>query len=207
MGFYAERIFPVVLDLVTRGVYRDREAMMAHAHGRVLEIGSGSGVNFPLYGPEVTEVIGIEPSGGMLRRARQRLEETPVKPQITLLEASAEDLPLEDNSVDCIIAFLVFCTIPDPDKAAREMARVLKPGGEVLFFEHIRAPDAGVQRWQDRIDPLWTRVACGCHINRETPEVFKRAGLQFRECETWYHPKMGARISSRVMAGTAIKPA
>ncbi len=205
MGLYADRIFPALLDLATRGVYRDREALMARARGRILEIGLGSGINLPLYTAQAHEVIGLEPSRAMLERARRLLADQPAKPDVSLVQGSAEELPFADNSFDTVVAFLVFCTIPDARRAALEMHRVLRAGGEVLFFEHIRAPDAGVQRWQDRLDPLWTKMACGCHINRETPQLFRDAGLNYREYETWYHPKMGARISSRVMRGVAQK--
>jgi len=206
MGLYADRIFPWLLDRVTRGVYRDREALLREASGRVLEIGVGTGINLPLYDPaKVTEVVGIEPSAAMLEKARERIREAAVKLPVRLQQASAEALPFRDASFDSIIACLVFCTIPDARRATAEMVRVLRPGGRVLVFEHTRSPERPVARWQDRIDPLWSRVACGCHINRSTRHLFEEMGLKFQRIDSYYHPKMGSRISAHVITGIATR--
>ncbi len=206
MAWYADRIFPWLLDRVTRGIYHDRESLLREATGRVLEIGAGTGANLSLYPPErVTDIVALEPSAAMLAKARARIPQCPPAPRSLLVRATAEELPFADESFDTVVACLVFCTIPDSSRAAREMVRVLRPRGRVLVFEHIRSPEPAVARWQDRLDPLWTRFACGCHLNRSTAEVLREAGLRFERVRSYYHPKMGSRISARVINGVAVK--
>jgi ubiquinone/menaquinone biosynthesis C-methylase UbiE len=146
------------------------------AEGRVLEVGLGSGLNLPLYGPQVSSVIGLEPSPELLRMARERAASAPVP--VGLLEASAEALPLDDASMDAVVTTWTLCTIPDAGQALAEMRRVLKPGGVLLFVEHGRAPEPSVARWQDRLDPLWTRVAGGCHLNRKMDDLIASSGFR-----------------------------
>jgi ubiquinone/menaquinone biosynthesis C-methylase UbiE len=142
----------------------------------VLEIGIGSGLNLPLYGPAVDTVIGLEPSPELLRMARDRAATARVPVQ--LLEASAEAVPLDTASIDTVVMTWTLCTIPDPHSALAELRRVLKPGGALLFVEHGRAPELGVARWQDRLDPLWRRIAGGCHLNREIDTLIAGSGFR-----------------------------
>jgi ubiquinone/menaquinone biosynthesis C-methylase UbiE len=163
MGFYRRYVVPPLLDWSMRmkALLPYRQRVIAAAEGRVLEIGFGSGLNLPLYGTRVSSVTGIEPSAELLAIARRRGKTAGVA--IDLIEGTAETLPLEDRSVDTVVTTWTLCTIPDAERALIEARRVLKPGGRLLFVEHGRAPEPGVARWQDRLDPLWWRIAGGCH--------------------------------------------
>jgi ubiquinone/menaquinone biosynthesis C-methylase UbiE len=142
----------------------------------VLEVGIGSGLNLPLYGPSVRSVIGLDPSPELLRMARDRAAAAPVP--VELLEGSAETVPLDDASIDTVVTTWTLCTIPDAPRALSELRRVLRPGGALLFVEHGRAPEPGVARWQDRLDPMWRRLAGGCHLNRKIDDLISGAGFQ-----------------------------
>lgn len=154
---------------------------MSNARGRVLELGVGTGSNLSFYPPEVTEVVGVDPHEGVLDRAKRivrRLERDGVPYRIRLHRADAQSLPYDDTSFDVVVAFLTLCTIPDPVAASREAYRVLKPDGRLLVLEHVKA-EAGsrLARWQQRLDPLWTRAAVGCHLDRDTERVLRESGF------------------------------
>lgn len=204
MSFYENHVFPVFLDIATRPFQRDREALIARARGRVLEIGIGTGANLPLYGAGVSEVFGIEPSEAMLADARQRAAGLRNGIRYSFHVAGAEALPFEDASFDTVIACLVFCTIPDTRSAAKEALRVLKPGGQFLFFEHVAHPRAGVRRWQERLNPAWKKIACGCHLNRDTAQTFRDAGFRFVDFEAFEHPKVPA-LANALIRGAATR--
>jgi ubiquinone/menaquinone biosynthesis C-methylase UbiE len=178
MSFYQRHVLPHLLHLAMKQTQLApfRQRVIGAAEGRVLEIGIGSGLNFPFYGPNVRTVIGLEPSPELLRLAQDRAASAPVP--VELLEASAEAVPLDTASVDTVVTTWTLCTIPDAHKALAEMKRVLKPGGALLFVEHGRAPEPGVARWQDRLDPLWRRVAGGCHLNRQIDELISDGGFR-----------------------------
>ncbi|HAC33591.1 MAG TPA: SAM-dependent methyltransferase [Gammaproteobacteria bacterium] len=208
-GFYASRIFPHILDFALRKLEAERKTVVSRLRGRVLEIGVGTGANLPHYHRQ-TEVVGIEPLDAMLGKAAQRLEQlraTGGAPQVTLERASAEDLPFADHSFDQVLVFLVLCTIPNANRAVAEAARVLKPGGEIHFFEHVEAPDPPVARWQRRLNPFWKKFACGCHLNRSTETLFEQHGLQLVDPERSYVANMGPKIAGYVTRGRAVKPA
>lgn len=154
---------------------------MAHARGRALELGVGTGSSLGFYPPEVTDVVGIDPFTNMLDRARRtadRLGSDGVPYRIHLHRASAERLPYDDASFDTVVAFLTLCTIPDHTAAANEAYRVLRPAGRLLVMEHVKARDtSSLARWQQRLDPLWTRAAGGCHLDRDTATVLRDAGF------------------------------
>ena len=116
----------------------------------------------------------------------------------------AQQLTFQDNSFDTAVAFLVFCTIPDPQKAAKELFRVLKPGGQLLFFEHVAAEKPSTARWQARLNPYWNKVACGCHLNRDTTKIFEDAGFEFDEFKKYHLPKAPSVVST-VIQGRAVK--
>jgi len=187
MGIYQRRIVPLLLHAAMRQAalrpYRRR--IVGAAAGRVLEIGVGSGINLPLYGPGVSRVIGLDPSPQLLRMAHRRGMEAQV--QVDLLEGTAEALPFDTASLDTIVTTWVLCSIPDIGRALAEMRRVLKSGGNLLFVEHGRAPEAGVARWQDRLDPLWNRVSGGCHINRKIDDLIAGSGFRI---ETMTNPRI-----------------
>jgi ubiquinone/menaquinone biosynthesis C-methylase UbiE len=178
VSVYQRRVLPCLLHLSMRQkqLVPYRKRVISAAEGKVLEIGIGSGLNFPLYCATVTSVIGLEPSPELLRMARPRASAAAVS--ITLVDASAEAIPLDTESVDTVVMTWTLCTIPNAPRALAEMRRVLRPGGALLFVEHGRAPEPGVARWQDRLDPLWSRIAGGCHLNRKIDDLI--AGNGFR---------------------------
>lgn len=201
MGFYAEHILPRLIHLAMRQEtflpYRRRLA--GGARGRVLEIGVGSGLNLPLYGDAVVKVVGVDTSPRLLSRARQ-VQRTGGS-VVELIEGSAEALPLEDASIDTVVSTWTLCSIPDVTGALREMRRVLKPSGQFLFVEHGRAPDEWVARWQDRLTPVWKRLAGGCHLNRPIRQLVEEAGFGVAHLETGY--MSGPRPMTFMYEGTA----
>lgn len=205
MAFYEDRIFPHVMEWGTRPFRRSCEQALAQAHGRVLEVGVGTGANLRYYTPAVTEVVGIEPVESMLNTARERLQKSPPAFRWQLQQADARALPFADASFDSVVAILVFCTIPDPEKAAAEAFRVLRPGGRLVFFEHVVAEDAGIARWQHRINPLWRKMACGCEIIRDTQALFEQAGFVFENLRSWRHEKAVSLVAP-VISGVGIRP-
>ena len=187
MGFYENRILPRLLDLAMRQeqltVYRRR--LVPEARGRVLEIGVGSGRNLPFYGSAATEVIGLDASAQLLEMARAALP-AGTAPPIELIEASAESIPFDDRSFDTVVVTWTLCSIPDVESALSEMRRVLAPSGRLLFVEHGRSPDRGVTRWQDRLTPMWKRLAGGCHLNRPVRSLLEQSGFRVEQLATGY---------------------
>lgn len=153
------------------GLRATRRALLARATGRVLEIGAGTGVNAGLY-PAGVSVVFTEPEAPMARRLRER-----AGPDAEVVEAGAEALPFADGSFDTVVCTLVLCTVPDVAASLAEIARVLRPGGQVLVAEHVRSGDADVAKWQDRVTPAWRFVARGCHPNRDTAAALRAAGF------------------------------
>jgi ubiquinone/menaquinone biosynthesis C-methylase UbiE len=186
MGFYQDRIVPHLVRLSMRNevLVPYRRRIVPAAQGRVLELGIGSGVNLPLYSASVREVIGLDPSAKLLEMAGEAAR--PLARPIELLEGSAETIPLEDTSVDTVVSTWTLCSIPNVTRALAEVRRVLKPSGQFLFVEHGRSPDANVRRWQDRLTPMWKRLAGGCHLNRAIPELLQGAGFHIERLETGY---------------------
>ena len=183
---------------------QQREKIVPLAEGRVLEIGCGSGTNFTLYdGQKVSELIALEPSAQMLAKARRKAGELGIGAGIEFVEAGAEALPLEDNSVDTVVFTFVLCTIPKWKAALSEARRVLKPDGKILFSEHGLAPDPGVAKWQRRIEPVWKPLAGGCHLTRDTGAMLQAAGFEVKKSETMYLPRM-PKVAGYVSWGTAV---
>jgi ubiquinone/menaquinone biosynthesis C-methylase UbiE len=168
-----------------------RAELLAAARGRVIEIGAGTGVNVDLYGPAVEDLTLVEPDRHMAARLRKRLDQGGGVPK-HLVEAPAEHLPFDDDEFDTAVATLVLCTIPDPVAAIAELARVLKPGGRLLFIEHVRSDDPGRARWQDRFEKPWRFMADGCHCNRDTESILRASAF---EVETIEHGKLPKAIS------------
>ena len=187
MGFYSDRIFPILLRRAVCQFADDRSQIVSQATGTVLEIGIGGGENLAHYSAAATRIVGIEPSSSLLRRAilgqRSASQEEHDQDRFTFQVGSAEALPFSDRSFDTVVAFLVFCTIPNPQAAANELFRVLRRGGRLLFFEHVRAPGGGLAWFQDRVNPLWNILSCGCNLNRDTRAVFEEAGFRFEWIE------------------------
>jgi ubiquinone/menaquinone biosynthesis C-methylase UbiE len=182
---------PVAYDLFCRILERElgprRRALLAHARGRVLEIGAGTGANLPHYPPTIGELTITEPAAGMLRRAKQKAGG--VGRAIDAVEASAERLPFEDEFFDTVVSTLVLCSVEDQDRALTEIRRVLKPGGRMLFIEHVRADEPRPARWQDRLERPWVLVSGGCHPNRRTLERIRTASFEVEELESGNLPK------------------
>jgi ubiquinone/menaquinone biosynthesis C-methylase UbiE len=208
MGIYQDQIVPLLINWSMRQkdltAYRSR--IIPAAAGRVLEIGIGSGLNLPFYSRNVTRVIGLEPSPKLLAMARRA--EGAGNRSVEFIEGSAEAIPLEDASVDTVVTTWTLCSIPDALRALRDMRRVLRPGGRLLFVEHGRAPDPNVMWWQDRLTPVWKRVGGGCHLNRAIGTLIEGAGFQFDRLQTGYMrgPKPMTFMyegSARPRAGTA----
>lgn len=189
MSFYDDHILPHVINMAcgTKPVLKQREKIVPQAEGRILEIGMGSGINIPYYNPEkVEKVWGLEPSEGMRRKAQSRVEAAPF--DLEWLGLPGEEIPLDDNSADTIVLTYTLCTIPDWRAAVDQMRRVLKPGGKLLFSEHGKAPDEAVLKWQNRINPLWMKMAGGCHLNRDIPKLLREGGFDIKKLDSMYVP-------------------
>ncbi len=187
MSFYERYLLPPLLNFAMRQKQLQpfRQRVIGQASGEVLEIGIGSGLNLPLYGDAVRSVTGVEPSRELLKMAEQRKTEAGVR--VELLDASAEALPMEAGSFDTVVTTWTLCTIPDARLALQEARRVLRPGGRLLFVEHGRAPEAGVAKWQDRLDHVWGCMAGGCHLNRRIDALITDAGF---DIEAMRHERM-----------------
>lgn len=189
MGLYNRYVLPRVVHLAcnTRSASRQREKVVPSASGRVLEVGIGSGLNLPFYDPDrVERLIGLDPSKEMTRMATRAADGTPL--HLELLSADGEEIPLEDGAVDTVVTTYTLCTIPEVVGALREMARVLRPGGQLLFCEHGIAPDPRPRRWQRRVAPLWRRLGGGCHLDRDMPALLREGGFKVTDLETMYLP-------------------
>jgi ubiquinone/menaquinone biosynthesis C-methylase UbiE len=184
--FYRDRVLPRLIDLAMRqdrlAPYRRRA--IASASGRVLEIGVGSGINLPLYTAAARSLVGLEPSAPLLTMARGAMAGS--QRSVALVAASAERLPFDDGTIDTVVSTWTLCSIPDVAGALLEMRRVLAADGRLLFVEHGRAPDADVARWQNRLTPLWRRVAGGCHLNRRVDRLLTDAGFRLERLDTGY---------------------
>lgn len=189
MGVYAKYVLPRFIDLSMRNkeTTRVREEWVPHARGNVLEIGIGSGLNLPFYSREVGRIYGLEPSPELRKLARKRSIGKDI--HVEFFSQSAEEpIPLPDQSVDTVVTTWTLCSIPDPLRALRQMKKVLKPDGHLIFVEHGRAPDSGVAVWQDRLTPVWKRIGGGCHLNRKIDDLLLKAGFSIEELKTTYLP-------------------
>ncbi|MDX1000823.1 methyltransferase domain-containing protein [Sinorhizobium medicae] len=185
MGIYSDVILPRLCDLSMRNerLRPYRERVIGSAEGRVLEIGTGSGLNLPFYPATVREILALEPSPSLLAMARQAMHSgTPVN----FIEARAESIPLDDNSVDTVVTTWTLCTIPEAAGALAEMRRVLRPGGKLLFVEHGLSPDRGVRWCQHCLTPVWRRISGGCHLNRPIRSMIEHGGFRIDRVETGY---------------------
>jgi SAM-dependent methyltransferase len=186
MGIYSKWILPPLLHLTMsqKELRAYRQRIVPAARGRVLEVGIGSGLNLPFYGRDVTGVIGVDPSPELLRMAETKVRSTAFA--VDLVNRSAEELPFEDDSVDTVVMTWTLCSIPNPQAALREVRRVLKPDGELLFIEHGLSPDPGVAAWQHRLTPFWKRIGGGCHLDRDVDGMLQSAGWELSDLTTGY---------------------
>jgi ubiquinone/menaquinone biosynthesis C-methylase UbiE len=181
------RFFAAIYDRMLAGTERAglremRAEIVGEASGRTLELGAGTGLNLSHYTDAVTELVLTEPDRFMARRLRDRVDAEPPAPSsVEVVETPAESLPFDDASFDTAVATLVFCTVEDSSRAAREVGRVLKPEGRLLYLEHVRDPDEGrLARWQDRLERPWGWFGAGCHPNRDTGATLSGAGFELR---------------------------
>lgn len=186
------RAFAALYDLGLKateeaGLGRMRAELLAGAKGRTIELGAGTGINLDLYPEAVEELVLIEPDAHMAKRLRERLSHSPRA--ATIVEAPAERLPCESAGFDTAVATLVLCTVPDPVAAVAELERVLKPGGRLLFIEHVRAEDPALAGWQDRLEKPWRFLGDGCHCNRNTLATLAASRLQLGAVEHGQMPK------------------
>ena len=186
------RAFSALYDSLLKGTEdaglreRRREVLSA-AQGRTIDIGAGTGANLGLFPSAVEELVMAEPDPHMVKRLRRKLDESGA--QVELVEAGAEALPFEDGSFDTAVFTLVLCTVPDPRAALSEAARVLKPGGQLLFVEHVRSPSPGLARWQDRLETPWRLFGDGCHCNRDTVANIEASPLKLESVGRGELPK------------------
>ena len=188
MGLYDRIILPRLLAcaMQNQALTPVRQRLGAAASGRVLEIGIGSALNLPFYGPSVSEVVGVDPSPALVAMARERRSGPAFRFEV--IQGAGESLPLEDRSFDTVLTTWSLCSAGNPAQVLREARRVLRPGGQLLFAEHGRAPDASVRWWQDRLTPAWKRIAGGCHLNRRIDDLIGAAAFRLDDLQTGYLP-------------------
>jgi SAM-dependent methyltransferase len=187
MRLYEVYLFPLLLDFVCglRPLRREREQIIPLARGQVLEVGIGTGRNIPFYdASKVERLWGLDPAVVLFKRAAKRAAESHLA--VEFIGLSAEQIPMADHSFDTAVITCTLCSVPDAAQVLREIRRVLKAEGELLFCEHGRAPDAKVCRWQDRLTPLWRTISGGCHLNRPVSELIQAGGFQLQQLETRY---------------------
>ena len=196
MSLYSQHILPVLTDLAMRNkaASAERARWVPLAAGVVLEVGAGSGLNFAHYGSQVRKLYALDPSAELRRMAGPRAQRARVP--VEFLAAPAEAIPLPDASVDTVVTTWTLCTIADAGRALREMRRVLRGDGRLIFVEHGRSPDPRVVHWQDRLTPIWRRIAGGCHLNRPIDQLIEASGFEIPEIERGYvkGPRVGAYL-------------
>jgi ubiquinone/menaquinone biosynthesis C-methylase UbiE len=189
MSFYDKYILPSFLNCAcgSKPIKYQRSKVVPMAEGVVLEAGIGSGLNIPYYdSTKISAIIGLDPSEELNNMAKKVAADKSL--EVDFILGSAEAIPLPDNHVDSVLVTYTMCTIPDALSANKEMRRVLKPGGKMIFCEHGLAPDEGVAKWQARIDPYWGKIAGGCHLNRDIPQLIRSAGFNIQSMEQMYLP-------------------
>jgi ubiquinone/menaquinone biosynthesis C-methylase UbiE len=192
---------PIGASMERRWMGGRRRRLLAGARGAVLEIGGGTGANLAYY-RDVDRVTIAEPDPFMRNRIGPKLEDAPVPVEVSA--AGAEELPFPDGSFDTVVSTLVLCTVPDQDSALDEVRRVLRPGGRLLFIEHVRAAGS-TARWQDRLEPLWGRLLGGCHPNRDTVAAIEEAGFEIETFESFHPPVFLSSLTPHVQGSATIR--
>jgi ubiquinone/menaquinone biosynthesis C-methylase UbiE len=186
MGVYGDHVLPRIVNVAcdVSAAREQRRVVCEGLAGDVVEIGFGSGLNVPFYPAEVTRVAAVEPADVGWKLARKRVDESTIPVERSGLDG--QSLPFADDSFDAALSTWTMCTIADVDAALRELRRVLKPGGRLHFVEHGLAPDAGVRRWQHRLEPVQKRLFGGCHLTRPVADLVRGAGFEISELDTYY---------------------
>ena len=204
MGIYHHCVFPYLLDFAmgSRVFDKPRRRTLASASGRILEIGFGTGRNLPHYPPGVSRIEAIDPDTDLDRFSGPRIATSSIA--VDFHHLNAEHLPFTGESFDTVVCTLTLCSIPDVVHALGEVQRVLKPGGRFLFLEHGLSPDAGVARWQHRLNPLQQRIGGGCHLTRDTVALVGQSGLKLQDAEHYYLRHI-PRVAGYMTEGCALK--
>jgi ubiquinone/menaquinone biosynthesis C-methylase UbiE len=186
MGVYVERVLPRIINVACGMKSSDplRQRVCEGLHGRVVEIGFGSGLNVPFYPPAVSSVTAVEPADLGWKLAQRRIAASTIPVERSGLDG--QSLPFPDDSYDTAISTWTLCTIPDATQALREVRRVLKPGGTLHFVEHGLAPDEKVRRWQHRLEPMQKRLFGGCHLTRPIVDLLTGAGFTIADVDVFY---------------------
>jgi ubiquinone/menaquinone biosynthesis C-methylase UbiE len=198
------RLYPTMGKAMERGgMDQRRRALLNDLTGEVIEVGAGDGLNFPHYPPTVTHVLAVEPEPHLRRLAREAANQAPVP--VEVVDGLAERLPSADGSADAVVVSLVLCSVGDQATALREIHRVLRPGGQLRFLEHVRANTPGLVRVQRVLDAtLWPRLAGGCHTGRDTAEAIERSGFTISRLDRYMFPDARTPISFHIL-GTATR--
>ena len=189
LSFYDKYILPKFLNCAcgSKPINYQREKIVPLAEGTVLDVGIGSGLNIPYYNKsKIKYLYGLDPSIELLNLAKPLAKKNEL--EIEFLECGAEAIPLPNDSIDTVVITYTLCTIPDTQLSNKEIIRVLKPNGKVLFCEHGLAPDVNVAKWQKRINPIWNKIAGGCNLNRDIPKLIRSSGLKISNMEEMYLP-------------------
>lgn len=189
MGFYSKYILPKMVHFACgmEPTMRQRAKVVPQARGKVLEVGAGSGLNLPFYdAARVRHLSALEPAAEMWAMAEETVRATEFP--VDFIQASAESIPLDSESIDTVLVTYSLCTIPSAESALSEMHRVLRPDGDLVFCEHGVAPDESVRKWQNRINPIWRRLGGGCHLNRDIPAMLEGSGFHIDTVDSMYLP-------------------
>ena len=189
MSLYNKYVLPKFLNCAcgSKPINYQRQKIVPLAKGKVLDIGIGSGLNIPFYNSDkIDQVIGIDPSHQLIDLAKDLANKSRIS--IDLVIGSAESIPYPDNFFDTVLVTYTMCTIPNVAMANKEMWRVLKDDGKLIFCEHGLAPDKKISKWQNRIDPFWSKIAGGCHLNRDIQKLITDAGFSFESLDKMYLP-------------------
>jgi ubiquinone/menaquinone biosynthesis C-methylase UbiE len=205
MTFYKENIYPHLVDSLgdPPPIKEIREQIIPLAQGKVLEIGAGSGANFPHYDSKrVNQLYALEPNPGMIKLAERRMYRTKLK--IEFIDLPGERIPLEDETIDTVVSTFTLCTITKIVEAMQGIAHVLRPSGQLIFFELGFAPDRSVQRWQKHLEPICRRLFQGLYLTRDIPSIIQQSGFQIKEMESGYLAQFPKSLSY-CWWGTAMK--
>ena len=190
MSLYDKYVLPKFLNCAcgSNPVSRQRQKVVPLVEGKVLEVGVGSGLNLPFYDKsKIDELWGLDPSEELSDMARKLADRENIV--VNFISSGAEEIPLPDSYFDSVLITYTMCTIPEVTRANREIKRVLKTGGKLIFCEHGEAPDENIRKWQKRINPFWGKLAGGCNIDRKIPTLIQNSGFEIVELEEMYLPK------------------